>query len=128
MQTLDHDSASIEIEAPAQVVFNLITNIDQMARCSPELVPCRWPDGADRAALGARFEAVNQVSGYRPTCRHRLRTTPKVRDQPHRTLRRTLVWAYSLDSDGNKTVLTRVLSSHQAREPHRLDDHRERLR
>jgi hypothetical protein len=83
MQTLDHDSASIEIEAPAQVVFNLITNIDQMARCSPELVPCRWPDGADRAALGARFEAVNQVSGYRPTCRHRLRTTPKVRDQPH---------------------------------------------
>jgi hypothetical protein len=61
-----HDSASIEIDAPPQVVFNLITDIHQLARFSPELVSCRWLDGADRAALGPRFEAVNQVPGHRP--------------------------------------------------------------
>jgi hypothetical protein len=42
-------------------MFNLITDIHQMARFSPEVVSCRWLDGADRTALGARFEAVNQV-------------------------------------------------------------------
>ena len=126
MQTLDHDSASIEIEAPAQVVFNLITNIDQMARCSPELMSLagRRRPGSPWCSLRSRQPGVRlQTNLSSPSTNH-----TKGSRSAARTLRRTLVWAYGLDSDGNKTVLTRVLSSHQAREPHRLDDHRERLR
>jgi Polyketide cyclase / dehydrase and lipid transport len=132
MQTLDHDSASIEIDAPPQVMFNLITDIHQMARFSPEVVSCRWLDGADRAALGARFEAVNQVPGHRPWKNRPVVTVYESQERfaISRTepFAGTIVWAYDLDSDGNKTVLTESYRVTKAPEPHRLDDHRERLR
>jgi polyketide cyclase/dehydrase/lipid transport protein len=118
MQALDYDSGSIDIDAPPQVVFTLITDIHQMARFSPELVSCRWLDGADRAALGARFEAVNQVPGHRPWKNRPVVTVyePHQRFAISRTelFAGTLVWAYDLDSDGNKTVLT---ESYQVTKP-----------
>lgn len=110
MQTLDRDSSSITIDAPAEVVFDLVADIHQMARFSPELVSCRWLNGADRAAVGARFEAVNQVTGGRPW-----KNRPVVieYDRPHafatsRTepFAGTLVWSYQLTSDGHTTQLT----------------------
>jgi hypothetical protein len=110
MQTLDHDSTSITIDAPARVVFDLVTDIRQMTRFSPELVSCRWLDGATRPAVGARFEAVNQVPGQRPWKNRPVVTTY----EPHHTFAisrtepfaGTLVWQYELSNDGRRTVLS----------------------
>jgi len=111
VQTLDHDSCTITISAPPEVVFDLVSDIHQMARFSPELVSCRWLDGADRAAVGARFEAVNHVPGTRGTWKNRPVVTQY--DPPHafatsRTepFAGTLVWSYQIDSDGHTSQLT----------------------
>lgn len=117
MQTLDHDSCSVTIDAPAEVVFDLVSDIHQMARFSPELVSCRWLDGADRAAVGARFEAINHV-GH---ARWKNRPVVTRYDRPHafaisRTERfaGTLAWSYRLSSDGDTTHLT---ESYEVTEP-----------
>lgn len=111
MQTLDHDSCSITIDAPAEVVFDLVSDIHQMARFSPELVSCRWLGGADQAAVGARFEAVNHVPGTRPTWKNRPIVTQYDRPRAFATSRTepfagTLVWSYQLQGDGHTTRLT----------------------
>lgn len=117
MQSLDHDSCSITIDAPAGRVFDLVSDIHQMARFSPELVSCRWLDDADHAAIGARFEAVNHVG------RARWKNRPIVTqyDPPHgfatsRTepFAGTLIWSYQLTSDGQTTQLT---ESYQVTKP-----------
>lgn len=117
MQTLDHDSTSITIDAPPEVVFDLVSDIHQMARFSPELVSCRWLNGAERAAVGARFEAVNHVG------RARWKNRPVVTryDRPHafaisrtESFAGTLVWSYQLTSDGHTTQL---MESYEVTEP-----------
>ncbi len=66
MQELTSDSVDIIIGAAPETVYALITDIDKMADFSPELVSSRWLDGATGPAVGARFEAVNQLPSSRP--------------------------------------------------------------
>lgn len=66
MQQLTSDSVDIIIEAPPETVYALITDINKMAAYSPELVSCRWLNGATGPAVGARFEAVNKLPISRP--------------------------------------------------------------
>ena len=65
MQELTSDTIDIIIGAPPETVYALITDIDKMADFSPELVSCRWLDGATGPAVGARFEAVNKLPSSR---------------------------------------------------------------
>jgi uncharacterized protein YndB with AHSA1/START domain len=46
---------SMLIEAPAETVYDLISNPMRMAEWSPECVRCRWTAGAQRAEVRARF-------------------------------------------------------------------------
>jgi uncharacterized protein YndB with AHSA1/START domain len=62
MQSLDHDEISLHIEAAPEQVYALVADISQMPTFSPELVECRWLDGATEAAVGARFSARNKVT------------------------------------------------------------------
>ena len=62
MQSLDHDEVSTFIEATPEQVFALVADVTKMPTFSPELVECRWLDGATEAAVGARFAARNKVS------------------------------------------------------------------
>jgi hypothetical protein len=110
MQTLQHDSGTISIQAPAEVVFGLVSDIHQMTRFSPELVACQWLDGAQGPAVGARFEATNQLPGHRPW-----KNRPTViAYEPNRRFavsRREpfageLVWSYNLDVEEEGTRLT----------------------
>jgi Polyketide cyclase / dehydrase and lipid transport len=52
-------SASISIDRPCADVFALVSDITRMGEWSPENTGCRWVDGADGPALGARFEGDN---------------------------------------------------------------------
>jgi len=110
MQTLTRDTDSITIDAPPDIVFGLVSDIDQMARISAELVSCRWLDGATGPAVGARFEAVNQLPGHRPW---KNRPVIAAYDPPRmfatsRTepFAGTVVWTYEIQSVGNLTQLT----------------------
>jgi uncharacterized protein YndB with AHSA1/START domain len=60
MQTLDRDEVDIVVAAPPEHVYALVADVTRMPEFSPEVVSCRWLDGATGPAVGARFEAVNQ--------------------------------------------------------------------
>ncbi len=52
-------SASVSIARPPAQVWAAIADVTRMGEWSPECVACRWVDGADGPATGARFEGDN---------------------------------------------------------------------
>jgi uncharacterized protein YndB with AHSA1/START domain len=58
-------SVSREIAAPPRHVYDLISDVPQMSRYSPETVETRWLDGATTATVGARFRGVNALGSTR---------------------------------------------------------------
>jgi hypothetical protein len=55
------DGVGIEIAAPSETVYALVSDITQMGKWSPECRECRWIDGATGPTPGARFKAVNRA-------------------------------------------------------------------
>ena len=55
-----HDSVSIEIAAPPDRVYELVSDITRMGEWSPETYHCEWKKGATGPAVGARFKAKNK--------------------------------------------------------------------
>ena len=55
-----HDEASIDIAAPPDEVYALISDITRMGEWSPECRRCTWAKGATGPAVGARFRARNK--------------------------------------------------------------------
>ncbi|TFV62150.1 UNVERIFIED_ORG: SRPBCC family protein [Bacillus sp. AZ43] len=60
MQTLDRDELSTVVAAPPPEVYALVADVTRTPEFSPDVVRCRWLDGAAGPAVGARFEAVNR--------------------------------------------------------------------
>lgn len=55
------DTAKIEIDAPADLVYDLVADITNMGRWSPECFRTEWVDGASEPAPGARFRGWNHT-------------------------------------------------------------------
>ena len=53
-------SRSIEIDAPAALVYALISDLPRMGEWSPECYRCDWRGGATEATVGARFTGRNR--------------------------------------------------------------------
>ena len=53
------------IPASATTIYDLISDIPQMSRYSPETVGTTWIDGATRAEVGARFKGANAIGAMR---------------------------------------------------------------
>jgi hypothetical protein len=110
MQTLDHDHASVHIDAPPAAVYALVADVTRTPEFSPEILACAWLDGAAGPAAGARFEAVNKVARG-PAWRNR---PVVIAAQPGREFAfsrtekfaGTVVWRYRLEPDGAGTRLT----------------------
>lgn len=52
--------ASIRVNAPAERVYGLVSDLPRMGEWSPECVKCVWKGGADHAEPGARFKGYNR--------------------------------------------------------------------
>ena len=55
-----HDEVSIDIEAPPERVYGLVSDITRMGEWSPECRQCTWKGGTTAPAVGARFRARNK--------------------------------------------------------------------
>jgi len=56
------DAVSLEIQAPPERVYALVSDIPRMGEWSPETFSCEWTGGATGPAVGARFKARNKGS------------------------------------------------------------------
>ena len=57
---IGHDEVIIDIAAPPDRVYELVSDINRMGDWSPETVKCSWAKGATGPAVGARFKAKNK--------------------------------------------------------------------
>ncbi len=54
------DEANIDIDAPPERVYDLVSDITRMGEWSPETQRAEWRDDADGPAVGARFRGWNK--------------------------------------------------------------------
>ena len=110
MQTLDHDSVSIHIDASPDDVYAIVSDVTRTPEFSPEILSCTWLDGATGPAVGARFKAINKVP-HRPSWPNKPVVTVV---EPGRTFAfsrtekfaGTVVWTYRFEPDGQGTKVT----------------------
>lgn len=60
MGTPTDDRAEIDVDAPPDAVWDLVSDVTQMGRWSPECYRCRWLDGGTGPRQGARFKGWNR--------------------------------------------------------------------
>jgi hypothetical protein len=118
MQTLDHDQVILEIDAPPEVVYDLVADVTRTPEFSPEVRRCTWLDGATGPAVGARFEVVNKA-GRGPAWKNRplvIVADPGREFAFSRTEKAagTLVWRYRFEPVGDGTLVT---ESYEVTEP-----------
>lgn len=54
------DEVAVTINAPAEKVYDLVSDITQMGRWSPECTGGKWVDGARGPEVGAKFKGSNR--------------------------------------------------------------------
>jgi uncharacterized protein YndB with AHSA1/START domain len=98
----------LRIDAPPEVVYDLVADVTRMARWSPETTSCRWVGGAAGPAVGARFRGANRVGWRRwsTTCTVTAADPGKrfafdVSSGPFPVA----AWAYVLTPDGDGTLV-----------------------
>lgn len=62
MQTFDHDEVRLVMNAAPEAVYDVIADVTRMPKLSPEVIECRWLDGATGPEVGARFAARNKFT------------------------------------------------------------------
>jgi hypothetical protein len=60
MKRLDHDHVRRHIDAGADLLYALVSDVTRTPQWSPEVISCAWRDGAVGPSVGARFTARNK--------------------------------------------------------------------
>ena len=118
MQTLDRDSVTAHMEVSPEAVYALVADVTRMPEFSPEILECKWLEGATGPAVGARFAARNKVPN-RPAWTNKPVVT---RVEPGRAFAfartekfaGTVEWTYRFEPEGGGT---RVTESYEMTKP-----------
>ena len=112
IQAFDHDSVSLHMQADADTIYALVADVTRTPEFSPEIIECRWLDGATGPAIGARFKARNKMATpKRPAFSNKPvvtvvdpgRTFAFARTEPFGG---TVEWKYELTPSGGGTLVT----------------------
>ncbi len=105
-EPLPDDRVSLRIEAPADLLYGIVSDPTRMGDLSPECTGGRWLDGATGPAVGARFKGTNKRGVIRWS------TTPTVvaaepgRDFAFQVGQSGTIWRYQFEPDGTGTTVT----------------------
>ena len=109
--TTPGDSVSLRIEAPASVIYGIVTDIAGMGRLSPECTGGQWLDGATGPAVGARFKGTNKRGFARWSTKNTVVAAEADREFAFQTRDSGTEWRFALKSDGDATVVTESRSA-----------------
>jgi uncharacterized protein YndB with AHSA1/START domain len=96
---------SIEIDAPPEAIYDLITDVTRMGEWSPECVRCEWLDAPGQA--GSTFKGHNRRGLARWTTVARVMVAERPKEFSFATLYRdkpSTRWTYRLTGTGPTTV------------------------
>jgi len=94
------DAVTMRIEAPPDRIYDIVTDIAQMGRLSPECVGGHWLDGATGPAVGARFKGRNKRGLARWSTTNEVVEAEPPRVFSFETLQSGYRWSYLLEPDG----------------------------
>ena len=104
--TVGPASASLTIAASADDLYDLVTDVANMGRLSPECTGGKWLDGATGPTVGARFKGSNKrgIIRWSTTCTVVAAERGKVFtfETPDSGAR----WSYTFQPDGDGTTVT----------------------
>ena len=100
------DQVSLHIEAPAEEIYDIVTDIAQMGRLSPECTGGRWLNGATGPAVGARFKGSNKRGIARWSTTNEVVEADPGRVFSFETQQCAARWTYRLEPDGDGTLVT----------------------
>lgn len=106
MSLPDRAERSVEIDAPPEVVFDLVSDVSRMGEWSPECTSCEWLDEAGQ--VGSRFRGHNRRGLARWSTTAQVLVADRPRTFTFATLHRDEVatrWTYRLEGD-RRTLLT----------------------
>jgi uncharacterized protein YndB with AHSA1/START domain len=105
------DSVTVHMAAPAQRIWELVSDVTRIGRYSPETFEAEWLDGATGPAAGARFRGHVKRNGKGPTY---WTTCTVIASEPGREFgfgvgssdKPLNVWRYRLEPSGDGTDVT----------------------
>jgi len=108
MQGATRGEASVEIAAPTEKIYEMISDVNRMGEWSPECRRCEWLDG-EGPKVGATFRGHNRNGPIRWST-----TTKVVAAEPGKEFAFTTIvrgrestrWRYLLQPSGSGTTLT----------------------
>lgn len=110
MTTATRGTASTTIDAPADVVYAVVTDVSAMGERSPECYRAEWLDGATEAVVGARFKGYNRLGPIRWSTTCRIDVAQPGVEFAFTVLsghgREETRWRYLLEARGETTQLT----------------------
>jgi uncharacterized protein YndB with AHSA1/START domain len=111
------DEVSLHIDAPAERIYDIVSDLPGMGRWSPENTGGKWLEGETGAKVGARFRGWNKhgvmrwfttstiTKADRPSC-----VEWEVRESSTR-------WGYRLEADGDGTLVTEYREHYRKTNP-----------
>ena len=111
-------SVSVEVAAPAEVVWALVSDLSRMGEWSPETTGVRWLEGASGPSVGAKFRGSNRkgVRRWSTTCTIVAADPPRALAWDVTTVFGLEVaeWRYEIEPTGELTCrLTESMTDHR---------------
>jgi len=101
------------VRATPEAVYDLISDVSRMGEFSPETVRAAWLEGADSAAVGARFRGHNRLGRLRWSTSPTVTVADRGREFAFTVPGRSGPdWSFRLEAAGEGTTVTE--SVHQA--------------
>ena len=100
------DEVSLHIDAPPERIYEIVSDIAQMGRLSPECTGGKWLDGATGPAVGARFKGTNKRGIARWSTTNRVVEADPGRAFSFETQQSGIRWTYRLRPEGTGTLVS----------------------
>lgn len=100
------DEVSLVIDAPADRLYDIVSDVSKMGRLSPECTGGKWLGGATGPAVGARFKGHNRRGWARWSTTNRVVAANRGREFAFETLQSGARWGYRFDPTGDATTVT----------------------
>ena len=107
------DSATLRIEASPARIYDIVADITQMGRLSPECTGGRWLGTPKGPSVGARFLGLNKRGRFRWFTTNKVVAADPGREFAFDTIQSGTRWRYRMEPDGDGTLVT------ETREPWR---------
>ena len=109
------DEVTLHIEAPADRIYDIVTDIAQMGRLSPECTGGKWLDGASGPAVGARFKGSNKRGFARWSTTNKVVEAEPGQAFSFETQQSAARWTYRMQPEGTGTLVTETRQLYKER-------------